>query len=794
MRTLYWLKYNNYYNRLVKKENTLSDYLTTDRLILTSSGVNFYPNDGIDTEIVYNGNKYELPDYLLVVNGDELESRWFVIEGKSTAGKQFSLTLHRDILVDEYDNYVNAPCFIEKATLSKNDPLIFNKENMSVNQIKTSETPLKDETGCAWVVGYIPKDSFPDGQSVTTDITIQGAPDIVVNILSDWEYYGYINGNTFTGYFNQDPEIYGYVYHHTKNTSGSYINFGTKGTSNIVTSKLDSDAIQYRIDNPNPAPTYLSLNNGNEVAVNGAYLLQQYAGNLWRTQSVVDQIKSGLVTIHNMHTPQQELDFKNLNGKIIYDSTTKQSWKISIDYVLAWHERYITSSYPTLLNVLNNNLNRNLGDGITITGTSGPKTYKTLMQAYSYHMSLVQVTTQGTVNISKPADRFHVEDQPYDMFCIPYSDDLQVYENGTLKVTANKILAVNMATQIGAATGSANIYDIQLLPYCPVRYCIQADGSFDVKTAKKDYIKDAATKRDIGILIWITSSSFTFNIPYSITVTDPKIENETDMYRLVSPNYNGQFEFSAAMNNGVESFNVDCSYKPFNPYIHINPNFKNLYGQDFNDSRGLICGGDFSLPQLTNAWADYQLNNKNYQNMFDREIINMKVQNRYQNIEAGVSAGTGVLGGALVGGMAYGTKGAILGGLASLGGGIADNIIQRKLQAEALDYKSDMYGMQLDNIKALPTSLAKTSAFTYNNKIFPIIEYYTCTDTEKQALKNKLKYNGMTVNVIGTISQYLHGGDYEYIKGRLIRVEGIVNDFNYIAALSDEIYKGAFFK
>ena len=266
------------------------------------------------------------------------------------------------------------------------------------------------------------------------------------------------------------------------------------------------------------------------------------------------------------------------------------------------------------------------------------------------------------------------------------------------------------------------------------------------------------------------------------------------MYRLVSPNYNGQFEFSAAMNNGVESFNVDCSYKPFNPYIHINPNFKNLYGQDFNDSRGLICGGDFSLPQLTNAWADYQLNNKNYQNMFDREIINMKVQNRFQNLEAGVSAATGTFGGALVGGMAYGAKGAILGGLASGFGGIVDNIIQRKLQAEALDYKSDMYGMQLDNIKALPTSLAKTSAFTYNNKIFPIIEYYTCTDTEKQALKNKLKYNGMTVNVIGTISQYLHGGDYEYIKGRLIRVEGIVNDFNYLVALSDEIYKGAFFK
>ena len=350
-----------------------------------------------------------------------------------------------------------------------------------------------------------------------------------------------------------------------------------------------------------------------------------------------------------------------------------------------------------------------------------------------------------------------------------------------------------MATQIGAATGSANIYDVQLLPYCPVRYCIQADGSFDIMNSKVDYITDTANT-NIGIILWATSSSFTLDIPYTITVTDPKIENETDMYRLVSPNYNGQFEFSAAMNNGVESFNVDCSYKPFNPYIHINPNFKNLYGQDFNDSRGLICGGDFSLPQLTNAWADYQLNNKNYQNMFDREISNMKVQNKYQNIEAIVNAVTGTVSGAVAGSMITSNAAGALFGLASGAGGVADIAIQKKLQAEALDYKSDMYGMQLDNIKALPTSLAKTSAFTYNNKIFPIIEYYTCTDTEKQALKNKLKYNGMTVNVIGTISQYLHGGDYEYIKGRLIRVEGIVNDFNYLVALSDEIYKGAFFK
>lgn len=792
MSTIYLLKYNNYYNRIVKKEDTLGAYLTQDYLLDTFENINFVPADGVDTTLVVK-HVGPNPDYLIVADGNDIESRWFVVESDIIRGGQYRLTLHRDVIVDSYDLVVNAPCFIEKATLTKDDPFIFNKENISVNQIKTSETPLKDETGCAWVVGYIPKDSFPDGQSVTTDITIQGAPDIVVNSLSDWDYYDYVDGRTFTGYFSQDPEVYGYVYYHTKNISGSYVNFGTKGTNDITTSKLDNDAIQYRVENPNPSATYLSLNNGNEVAVNGPALLQQNAGSIWKTPSVVEQIRSGLFTLHNMHTTQQELDFKNLNGKIIYDSTTKQSWKISIDYVLAWYERYITSSYPSLLNVLNNNLNRNLGNGITVTGNSGPKTYKTLMQAYSYHMSLVQVTAQGTVNISKPADRFHIEDQPYDMFCIPYSDDLEIYENGTLKATANKILAVNMATQIGASTGSGNIYDIQLLPYCPVRYCIQSDGKFDVATAKKDYITDVTTKRNIGVLIWITSSSFTFNIPYSIKVTNPKVENETDMYRLVSPNYNGQFEFSAAMNNGVETFNVDCSYKPYNPYIHINPNFKNLYGQDFNDARGLICGGDFSLPQVSNAWANYQLSNKNYENIFNREIQNLQVQQKAQQIGDIASAIGGAFSGAAAGGLIGGVPGAIAGGVASMGAGIADIAIGDKLRAEALDYKRDMYGMQLGNIKALPTSITKTTAFTYNNKIFPILEYYTCTVEEKNALVEKLKYNGMTVGRIGKISDYLANANDQYIKGRIIRIEGVSDDFHYYKAISDEIYKGAFF-
>lgn len=788
MKTLYWLKYNNYYNRLVKKENTLSDYLTTDRLILTSTGINFYPNDGINTEIVYNGNKYELPDYLLVVDGDELESRWFVIEGKSTAGKQFSLTLRRDILVDEYDNYVNAPCFIEKATLSNNDPFIFNSEDMTFNQIKQSETLLKDETQSAWVVGYIPKDAFPDGATVTGDAILDDSADITVAGIENWEYYQYQNTD--------------YV--------GQVVNYQTIGRVKVTLQNPYNNDVIYN------KPFGVDKNGILSIAVEtssqnpGLYCMAGVDDG----PKLLDAIKNGCpqqwdtsvgrltIAIHlrdykGGHSILDTSKFASLDGKILYDSSTKLYSRISVEKSQKTESVNITNStIPALYQYLNEKLTRTVssqGKSYLISGETNTNTYKSDFTYETYRIKIEQVPQQVTATISKPEARYHLEDQPYDMFAIPYSDDLEIYKNGTKLFNANKSIAVNIATQITAATGSANVYDVQLLPYCPVRYCILDDGTFDIKTAKVDYVQDK-DKNNIGIILWATTSSFTFNIIKEIVSTNPKIENLTDKWRLCSPNFNGQFDFSVAMNGGVDYFNVDCTYKPFNPYIHINPNFKRMYGQDFNDARGLICAGDFSLPQVTNAWADYQLNNKNYENIFNREIQNLQVQQKVQRIGDIASAVGGVFGGAVGGGFALGTGGVIAGSLLSAGAGPADIVINEKLRAEALDYKRDMYGMQLGNIQALPSNITKTTAFTYNNKIFPILEYYTCTDEEKTALTNKLKYNGMTVGRIGKISDYLANANDQYIKGRLIRVEGIVNDFNYLVALSDEIYKGAFFK
>ena len=789
MSTIYLLKYNNYYNRIVKKEDTLGAYLTQDCLLDTFENVNFVPADGVDTTLVVK-HEGPNPDYLIVADGNDIESRWFVVESDIIRGGQYRLTLHRDVIVDSYDLVVNAPCFIEKATLSNDDPFIFNSENMTFNQIKQSETLLKDETQSAWVVGYIPKDAFPDGATVTGDAILDDSADITVAGIENWEYYQYQNTdfNALITDYTTTGEVRIKVTSSSATAPLKDVPFGvTKGGIAYL------DTITPGAGSPGYSVTVPYNQNDTIYAAEKA--IKNGCPQQWNTGVAKASILLSLKNYIGAHGVVEISDFTSLNNKIIYDSNTQLYSRVILSKEIKNETVRINSStIPNLYTYLDEKVTKEVSaDGMTFTieGAANVNTYKTEFSYEAYRITLEQIPQQVTATISKPEARYHLEDQPYDMFAIPYSDDLEIYKNGTKLFNANKSIAVNIATQITAATGSANVYDVQLLPYCPVRYCILDDGTFDVKTSKVDYVQDK-NKNNIGIILWATTSSFTVNISNEITSTNPKIENLTDRWRLCSPNFNGQFEFSVAMNGGVDYFNVDCTYKPFNPYIHVNPNFKKMYGQDFNDARGLICAGDFSLPQVTNAWADYQLNNKNYENIFNREIQNLQVQQKAQRIGDIASTFGGIFGGA-AGGALAGVGGAVVGGLISAAGGAADIAINEKLRAEAMDYKRDMFGMQMGNIQALPSNITKTTAFTYNNKIFPILEYYTCTDEEKTALTNKLKYNGMTVGRIGKISDYLANANDQYIKGRIIRIEGVSDDFHYYKAISDEIYKGAFF-
>ena len=190
----------------------------------------------------------------------------------------------------------------------------------------------------------------------------------------------------------------------------------------------------------------------------------------------------------------------------------------------------------------------------------------------------------------------------------------------------------------------------------------------------------------------------------------------------------------------------------------------------------------------------------------------MEVQQKYQRIGDITSAISGTLSGAASGGLAGSMMGggvgmaigAVAGGVTSAAGGVADIFMNEQLRNEAIDYTKDQFNYSLENIQALPYTLSRVSSFTKDNTIFPVLEYYTCTLREKVAMANKIAYNGMTVMAIGKIKDYINNTwsykNYKieifskgYIKGKIIRMQDLEDEYHLVKEIANEINKGVYF-
>ena len=272
----------------------------------------------------------------------------------------------------------------------------------------------------------------------------------------------------------------------------------------------------------------------------------------------------------------------------------------------------------------------------------------------------------------------------------------------------------------------------------------------------------------------------------------------TEFYRIVSPAQGLEYTFDPMKNNGLSQINVQCTYKPFSPNIRICPEwnvgglYENINQQNSQD--GLIILEDCSLTQVTDRWVEYELNNKKYKNIFNRQVLSMDF-NRDVNLGVGIAnTVTGIantVAGAMMGPGGIGTA---IGGATSTIGNIINTGAKYALANEAIDLTKDNFSYQLGNIKALPLSLSKVSSFAVNNSLVPLIEFWSTTNTEKNIAYDKIKYQGMTISTIGNINQFRIKGKESYIKGQLIRLEGLDDDFHLVNTIAKELHQGLYFK
>ena len=217
MVSIYYLSgFNNYYNRtiLLPQSTQISDY--EDYLLKVDEVENFNPNDNVMTQLVVNYWEEDIPDitnvdYVLIsTDSKTIDSKWFALDRQRIRGQQWQFTLRRDLVSDNYDAVVNTPCFIEKATLSADSPLLWNKEDMTFNQIKKDEILLKDGSGCPWIVGYYAKNTSNEFLKGTVDANdLDKAYDEIITVpFANWQYnatitpfYGLVSTVEYRIYF-----------------------------------------------------------------------------------------------------------------------------------------------------------------------------------------------------------------------------------------------------------------------------------------------------------------------------------------------------------------------------------------------------------------------------------------------------------------------------------------------------------------------------------------------------------------------------------------------------------------
>ena len=803
MSTVRIYNFNNYYNRKYKVHDALEDYGTP---IYTETGtnVNFNPKDGINTN--YTAGRQNNPysgegDYLIYSEGNtDITSRWFIIEQERNRLGQYSVQLRRDVLADN-PSWLQAPTFIEKCTLNKYSPFIYNSEDFSVNEIKTAQTPIYDKTKCPWIVGFYASNLDMGKREISTeayfDVTLSQPIDEWVNDVSNYKYIRYVD----------------YIYRY-KQGIGTQNGIDIKGNVTHKNSDLGS-SFSSNLWNNHPYPPKFDATKFNQDNFNNRF-----------NSSYSDKYKDDYEAIFALYNNKI---VKDSNGNYYKVTLTEKAGGTGFEYPVQ----------NSNMSALFDSLVQYTGLDFEAGGTSGiTGTYLCRVNWKGLNINYVKVSNTSSLYTFGITGKFYdLDDAPYRMFCMPLGEIYERYyvgESGNTTVKSNPHLNLQIASLLcsekyNSGENPFTLLDCQIVPYCPLPDSVIGiyngvnNPAIQVSEALNPGMAHAIKSGDsvVGYMYSCPTSSYSrevypkdaFGIQYDSfslsdteSLPDIKTANQTEKYRLCAGNYTAAFDFNVAKNIELYKFNAYFTYKPFNSYIRVAPIFKNLYGGNFKDSRGLVCSG-LSLAKSNDAFNQYRLQNKYYSEVFDRQIQNMEVQNKYQRIQQAIGAGVGAFGAGATAGMLTGSVGAGIGaGMLSGAGGIADYQITKALQNEALNYTKDNFGYQLQTIKAQVDTLSRTSDYNVDSQYVPFLEYYTCTNNEVKAFINKMRYNGMTAMFIDKPENVVQNSysfrdkqnnyydDLGYFKGVPIRLDDVSDDYHMAKTIAEELNKGVYMK
>ena len=258
------------------------------------------------------------------------------------------------------------------------------------------------------------------------------------------------------------------------------------------------------------------------------------------------------------------------------------------------------------------------------------------------------------------------------------------------------------------------------------------------------------------------------------------INKETDTIKIVSPSRASQFLFRPYDNNGNMLFQSKVTLKPFASVIYIRPSTQGLLMYDYDDKDCLVINEDCSLSAVTSQWTEYIYSNKNYSNIFEREIQGRAFERSWERRVEQAQAMADVDTARNVTAQKIQTRTGNLPIISSIASAIGANVLpdenymrmaqtdrqyNEALYQQGLDMSRDLFKYQLDNIKSQPSIPSKITTIDCKLLDGVYLEYYSTNDTELAAINSYYAFNGNRIDNYGTFSAYWGS----FIRGRIIR-------------------------
>lgn len=730
-------------------------YKYTNRTIIDVSNDNEYTDkdyenvdtlDEINAHIIYELAVTEkLPTYIIDQTPDKngINRRYFFSGITQLRTNKYQISLLRDV-ISESQEWKNEQAFIEAGTATDyckykrwelpftNTKIMQQRFNINGNNDKSSffvfyVNTRHDNAG-------ITEDEDLEIKSVLPSTAGVSHIDYTVSNLNEIPNFEYV-GNSIQTFMDARVQFRSYV--SSRNAVfNNVLNIYDAGYSDFYDEFISSGS--------NPSDTI--------KMVYPASMINNYLGKL--DNAFTNQVRSYQQSLamplnqdYNILRINSENLYNNYVGKVIYNTGDNKAYRI-----LCSKEDFFEDYTPQLATQLTLFNNMESQFGAYVTGYNG-NWCQYILHRLNYNFYLEEIGEIINYDFTFIADSRRLPKSA--VKCVNIVSDSNATDTTIAQCLTSAMENITNTEDTG------RIIDVQYLPF-----------RLATSTSDKIVINNhniTAQFLDIDDYSFITDMDDLTNI-----------NKETDTIKIVSPSRASQFLFRPYDNDGNMLFSTKVTLKPFASVIYIRPSTQGLLMYDYDDKDCLTINEDNSLTAVTSQWAEYIYNNKNYSNIFEREIQGRVFERTWERKVEKAQAKSDEWTARNITAQKVQTYSgnipivsniyAAIGAAASpdkdyLAAARIDRQYNEALYQQGLDQSRDLFRYQIDNIKSQPSIPSKITTIDCKLLDGVYLEYYSTNGTELASINNYYAFNGNRIENYGTFSTYWG----PFVRGKIIR-------------------------